>query len=173
MKDPSQSVKRGKAFFKKQARFKPASVWHTKENNAADLKAGAIYKGTFESMLEEKSVPVKAENALVKPMTNINFAILWPRESISLTKITAIQDEDLLHFSPGFNKRYKQTVMDKQDEYDDSFASKGKSTTASSYNFESECPIAANLQKAMTTVDEEGSDLFYSEDYEENYFSLD
>ena len=63
--------------------------------------------------------------------------------------------------------------MDKQDEYDDSFALKGKSTTASSYNFESECPIAANPQKAMTTIDEEGSEYFYSEDLEENYFSLD
>ena len=63
--------------------------------------------------------------------------------------------------------------MDKQDKYNDSFALKGKSTTASSYNFESECPIAVNLQKAMTTVDEEGSDFFYGQDLEENYFSLD
>ena len=106
-------------------------------------------------------------------MTDIVFTILQPRESISSTEITTIQDEDLLHFSPGSNKCYKQTVMDKQDKYDDSFASKGKSTTASSYNFESECPIAANLQKAMTTVDEEGSEFFYSEDLEENYISLD
>ena len=56
---------------------------------------------------------------------------------------------------------------------DDSFASKGKSTMASSYNFELERPIVANLQKAMTTVDEEGSKFFYSEDLEENYISLD
>ena len=84
-------------------------------------------------------------------MTDIDFAILRPRDSISSTEFTSNHDTDLLEFSPGPNKRYKQTVMDKQDEYDDSFASKGKSTTASSYNFESECPIAANLQKAMTT----------------------
>ena len=51
--------------------------------------------------------------------------------------------------------------MDKQDKYDDSFVSKGKSTTASSYNFESERPIVANLQKAMTTADEEGSKFFF------------
>ena len=50
--------------------------------------------------------------------------------------------------------------MDKQDEYDDSFASKGKSTTALSYNFESEYHIVVNLQKAKTTVDEEGSEFF-------------
>ena len=84
-----------------------------------------------------------------------------------------MQDEDLLNFSPGPNKHYKQTVMDKQDDYDDSFALKGKSTTASSYHFKSEYPIAANLQKAMTTVDGKGSDSFYSQDYEENHFSLD
>ena len=93
-------------------------------------------------------------------MNDIDFAILRPRESISSTKFTTNQDENLLQFSPGPNKRYKQTVMDKQDEYDDSFASKGKTTTESSYNFESECPIAANLQKAMTTVEEEDSDFF-------------
>ena len=104
-------------------------------------------------------------------MTNIDFAILRPRDSISSTEITT--REDLLHFSTGPNKRYKQTVMDKQDNYDDSFASKGKSTTASSYNFESERPIAANLQNVMTTVDEEGSEYFYSEDLEDSYFSLD
>ena len=124
-------------------------------------------------MLEEESVPVKAKKASVKPMTNIDFAILRPRDSISSTEITTTQDEDLLYFSPDPNKRYKQTVMDNQDKYDGSFASKGKSTMASSYIFESECPIAANLQKAMSTVDEEGSEFFYSEDLEENYISLD
>ena len=166
-------MRRGKAFFKKQARYKAASVWHIKESNFADLKAGTSYKGTFELVTEEESVPVKAKKVSVKPMTDIDFAILRSRDSISLTKITSTQDEDLLNFSPGPNKRYKQTVMDNQDNYDDSFALKGKSTMASSYNFESECPVAANLQKAMTAVDEEGSDLFYSEDYEEYYFSLD
>ena len=68
-------------------------------------------------------------------MTDINFAILRPRESMSLTEFTTNQDKDLLQFSPGPNKRYKQTVKDKQDEYDDSFALKGKSTTASSCSF--------------------------------------
>ena len=51
--------------------------------------------------------------------------------------------------------------MDKQDEYDDSFASGGKSTSTSTYSLELECPIAANLQKVLTTVDEEDS-WFYS-----------
>ena len=107
VKDPSRTVRRGKAFFKKQARYKPASVWHTKESNAADLRAGASYKGTSGSVSEEELVPVKAKKALVKPMTNIDFAILQPRESISLTEITITQDEDLLHSSPGPSKLYK------------------------------------------------------------------
>ena len=103
-------------------------------------------------------------------MTDIDFAILGPRDSICLNEITTTQDKDLLHFSPGPNKCYKQTVMDKQDEYDDIFASKGKSTMASSYKFDLECLIAANLPKAMTTVVEECSIYFYSKDLEENYF---
>ena len=75
MKDPSRTVRRGKSFFKKQARYKPASGWHTKESNAADLRAGTSCKGTFESVSEEESVPVKAKKASVKPMTDIDFAI--------------------------------------------------------------------------------------------------
>ena len=78
--------------------------------------------------MEEESVPVKTKKALVKPMTDIDFTILPPRESISLTEFTTNQDEDLLHFPYGPNERYKQTVMDTQDEYEDNFASKGKST---------------------------------------------
>ena len=95
-------------------------------------------------MLEEELVPVKAKTASVKPMTNINFTILRPRESISSAEFTNNQDEDLLYFSLGPNTRYKQTVNEVQDECDDSFASKGEPTTASSYNFELECPITAN-----------------------------
>ena len=44
---------------------------------------------------------------------------------------------------------------------------------ASPYKFKSECPIAANVQKAMTIVDEEGSDFFSGQELEENYFSFD
>ena len=77
-------------------------------------------------MLEEVPVLGKAKKASVKPITDINFAILQPRESISSTKFTTNQDEDLLHFSSGPYKRYKQTIMDKQDKYNDSFALKGK-----------------------------------------------
>ena len=105
-----------------------------------------------------------------KGKESIGQANDWYRlESIFLTEIKTTQDEDLPHFSPSPNKCYK----DKQDKYDNNFALKGKSTTASSFNFELECPIAANLQNAMTTVDEEGSEYFYSEGLEEIYFSLD
>ena len=83
--------------------------------------------------------------ALVKSMTNIDFATLQPRESISSTEFTNNQDEDLLHLSSGPNKWYKQTINEVQDEYDDSFALKGKSTTTSSCNFKLECAIKANL----------------------------
>ena len=172
VKDPSRTVRRGKAFFKKQARYKPASVWHTKESNAADLRTNATRKSTNESLSEEESVPVKAKTASVKPMTDIDFAILRPRDSISSTEFTSNHDADLLEFSPGPNKRYKQTVMDKQDEYDDSFA-KSKSTMASSYNFELECPIAASLQQKMATVDEEVNFYHSSQDLDEIDFGLD
>ena len=63
LKDPSWSVKRGKAFFKKQSRYKPASVWHFKKSNAADLRASASYKGTYNLVSEEESVPVKVKKA--------------------------------------------------------------------------------------------------------------
>ena len=124
-------------------------------------------------MSKEELVPVKTKTALINPITNINFATLQQRESISSTEFTTNQDENLLHFSPGPNKRYKQTVIDKQDEYDDSFASKGKSTTTSSYNFESEWLCTTNLHKAMTTVDEKGSKFVSVQELEENCFSLD
>ena len=80
-------------------------------------------------MSEEESVTIKVKTAFVKPMTNINFAILQPRELISSTEYITNQDNDLLLFSPVPNKCYKQPVMDKQDNYDDSFALKGKSTS--------------------------------------------
>ena len=62
-RNPSQSVKRGKAFFKKQSRYKPTSVWYPKENNAADLRTSTCNKGTYESVSEEESVPAKAKMA--------------------------------------------------------------------------------------------------------------
>ena len=37
-------------------------------------------------------------------MTDIDFAMLRPRESMSLAKFTTNQDEDLLYVSPSANK---------------------------------------------------------------------
>ena len=88
---------------------KPIFVWHTKKSNATYLRASASNKGTYELVLEEELVLIKAKTASVKHMTYINFAIIRPRESISSTEFTSDLDEDLLHFSRGPNKRYKQT----------------------------------------------------------------
>ena len=119
-KSEGSSVKRGEVFLTKQSCYKPGFVWHTKENNATDLRVSASNKGTYELVLEEESVPVKAKTASVKPITNIDFAILRQRELISLTKFTNNQDEDLLYFSSGPYKQYKQTINEVQDKYDDS-----------------------------------------------------
>ena len=160
-------------FFKKQSHYKPAYVWHNKESNATNLRISSRNKGTNELVSERVSAHVKAKMALVKPMTDIDFAILRPRDSISSTEYASNQDTNLLQFSPGPNKRYKQTVMDKQDEYDDSFASKSKSTMASSYDFESECPIAASLQQKMATVNEVDEFVYSSQELNEIDFGLD
>ena len=105
-------------------------------------------------------------------MNNSNFVILWPRESISSTEFTTNQYEDLLQLPYCPNKHYKQRIYKVQDNYDNSFASKGKSISASSYNFELECPIAANLQKVMIAVNEEGSWFCSGRELDKNYLSL-
>ena len=95
-------------------------------------------------------------------MIDINFAILQPRELISSTKFTNNQDEDLLHFSFGPSKQNKQAINEVQDKYDDRFALKRQTNNGIIIDLEPECPITTNLQKAMTTVDEEGSKFFSS-----------
>ena len=56
-------------------------------------------------------------NLILRTLLLSSFYLLLEREYLI---------KDLLHFSPGPNKLYKQTGMDKQDKCDDSFASKGK-----------------------------------------------
>ena len=92
-------------------------------------------------------------------MTDVDFAILRPRESPSSTKYTSNHNKDLLQLSFGPKKHNKETFVDKEDDYDDSIASNYKSTLALSYNFESECHIAAKLQSLMATVKEKDSFL--------------
>ena len=69
-------MKRRETIFKKQSRYKPEFVWRTKKSNATDLRISSSNKGTYELVLEEELVPVKAKKASVKPKTDMNIAIL-------------------------------------------------------------------------------------------------
>ena len=105
-------------------------------------------------------------------MTDVDIAILQPRELPSSTKHKSNQDENLLQFSLSPNKQYKKMVVENQDNYDDRFALNCKSTSAS-YNFKSVCSNAANLQKAMATVEDEVSFYFTREELKQKKFTLD
>ena len=68
-------IEKGKIFSKKQSRYKHAAIWCRKMSNMTDPAENTSNKGMSKLVLDEESVHVETKMPLVKPMTNINFAI--------------------------------------------------------------------------------------------------
>ena len=64
----------------------------------------------------------KGKNAIGQAHDHSQLCHFTTKEIIFSTEYTSNQDESILKLSTGPLKRYKQTVVDKQGMYDDSFA---------------------------------------------------